>query len=275
MRIRFTKMHGLGNDFMVIDAVNQAVQLNREQIAMLADRHRGVGFDQCLLVEKSSQPGVDFHYRIYNADGGEVGQCGNGARCMGRFIHHYGLSNKKKLVLATRTTSMQVIINDDDSVTVDMGKPVFAPKAIPLEQTLSDSYFIEVENQQFEYHALSVGNPHAVIRVEHLDDTDVRKWGKILSTHPVFPEGANIGFMEIQSEQKIRLRVYERGCGETEACGSGAVAAGVVARRFYKLDNPVQVSLPGGELIVSWPDEEAAVSLTGPASFVFEGQMMS
>lgn len=275
MGIRFTKMHGLGNDFMVIDAVNQRVQLSKEQIALLADRHRGVGFDQCLLLEKSTQPGVDFHYRIYNADGSEVGQCGNGARCMGRFIHHYGLSDKKKLVLATTTTSMQVILNEDQTVTVDMGKPLFTPEKIPLNQDAAESYSIDVDDHHFQFHALSVGNPHAVIQVEQLDKTAVDKWGQRLSTHPVFPEGANIGFMELLSHQRIRLRVYERGCGETKACGSGAVAAGVVARRYFQLDDPVQVSLPGGELFVSWPDETGAVSLTGPVSFVYEGQILS
>lgn len=170
---------------------------------------------------------------------------------------------------------MQLTINEDQSVTVDMGRPDFLPENIPLREEEALHYSIVLENQPFQYHALSVGNPHAVIRVDALDNTDVKKWGRMLSTHPVFPEGANIGFMEILSDREIRLRVYERGAGETLACGSGAVAAAVVARKFFQLEDAVHVHLPGGELTVSWPDEKTAVSLTGPASFVFEGQIMS
>lgn len=274
--MRFTKMHGLGNDFMVIDAIHQTVNLNSTKIAKLADRHRGIGFDQCLLVEKSDQPGIDFFYRIFNADGHEVGQCGNGARCLARFIRHYGLSSKTILHVATKTSKMALIINEDDSVSVDMGQPLFEPSHIPLllRPEPDASFLFESKTVQLRFHAVNLGNPHAVIHVDDVDSEPVSSLGKMLSEHPVFPEQANVGFMEILSKHHIKLRVYERGCAETQACGSGAVAAAVVARKFFDVANPVKVSLPGGDLTVSWAQTTEPVILTGPAVFVYEGTVM-
>lgn len=275
--MRFTKMHGLGNDFMVINGINQSVNLNAAKIAKLADRHRGIGFDQCLLVENSDEPGIDFKYRIFNADGHEVGQCGNGARCLARFLRHYGLTSKTTINVATATRKMTLIINNDGSVSVDMGQPIFDSAHIPLllKPKPDASFVLETGTRNLKFHAVNVGNPHAVIYVDDLESESVSTLGKQLSEHPVFPEQANVGFMQIVSKNQIKLRVYERGCGETQACGSGAVAAAVVARRYYDLSNPVTVSLPGGDLMVSWAQSSEPVILTGPAVFVYEGTVMT
>ena len=275
MSIRFTKMHGLGNDFMVIDAIHQPMNLSKAQIAELARRDTGVGFDQCLVVEKSHEDGIDFFYRIFNADGQEVGQCGNGARCLARFVHHYGLTTQKTIRVATHTTSMTLYLNADASVTVDMGKPVLHPNQIPFsmnqEQVL---YSLPInKDQHYDIHAISVGNPHAVMLVPDTTHANVSDIGKLISQHPLFPEQCNAGFMQIIDKNHIRLRVYERGCGETRACGSGAVAAAAVARLFHQLNEQITVTLPGGDLIVDWPSTEATIRLTGPATFVYEGQL--
>lgn len=276
MTIRFTKMHGLGNDFMVIDALHQQINLQANQIKALARRDTGVGFDQCLLVEASKEEGFDFFYRIFNADGQEVGQCGNGARCLARFVHHYGLTNKKNIAVATYSTKMQLQLNDDETVTVDMGNPKLNPEDIPLlanhaavlyQLPLSDGSSCKV-------HAISVGNPHALTVVDNLELAPVETLGKQISEHPLFPEQANAGFMQILDANHIRLRVYERGCGETRACGSGAVAAAAIGRLNHRLASQIQVSLPGGELVVYWPDTKGPIYLTGPASFVYEGMLM-
>lgn len=275
MTIRFTKMHGLGNDFIVINALFNPAKLTANQINALARRDTGIGFDQCLVIEPSQQKNIDFFYRIFNADGQEVGQCGNGARCLARFIQHYRLSDKKLITVATHTTTMQLQINDDNTVTVDMGKPKLNPAEIPLlANEVARLYTLTINNQCYEFHALSLGNPHAVIRVENIAEAPVAMLGQMLSEHPLFPEQANIGFMQIIDENQIRLRVYERGCGETQACGSGAVAAAAVGRLFYNLAEQVEVQLPGGKLTISWPDIEQSIYLTGPASFVYEGELM-
>lgn len=276
MAIKFTKMHGLGNDFMVIDAIHQKPDLRPETIARLAARHTGVGFDQCLVVEKSNHSDIDFFYRIFNADGHEVGQCGNGARCLARFLHHHGLTDKKRMTVATPTTRMQLLLNDDNTVTVDMGRPKLKPRDIPLFAVEKSSlYPIPLfSGQEQLVHAVNVGNPHAVIVVDEVGQSPVAVLGKEICEHRLFPEQVNVGFMEIVNPHQIRLRVYERGCGETNACGSGAVAAVAAGRLFHHLESTVQVHLKGGELTVDWPDFDSAMQLTGPAVFVYEGVLL-
>lgn len=276
MKIKFTKMHGLGNDFMVIDGVNQNVALQQEQIAMLSNRYTGIGFDQCLLIEPSLSADVDFNYRIFNADGQEVGQCGNGARCLALFTQHYGLSSKKTLRVATKTTTMDLTINANNSVTVNMGSPKLNPKEIPLNLAQQQArYELPLKNgQQIGIHAISLGNPHAVLLVDELTCAPVQELGQELSTHRYFPEQANVGFMQIINSEHIKLRVYERGCAETNACGSGAVAAAAIGRLYHGLAKTIKVSLLGGDLIIDWPDTKAAIYLTGPACFVYEGELM-
>lgn len=273
MTIRFTKMHGLGNDFMIIDALNQQINLKSEQIKALSRRDTGIGFDQCLIVEASQNPMIDFFYRIFNADGQEVGQCGNGARCLARFIQHYGLTNKKTINVATCTTSMQLQLNEDQTVTVSMGIPRLNPNEIPLKAETQADYY-ELPGLKSKVHALSVGNPHAVTVVANLDKTTVSELGKQIAEHPFFPEQANAGFMQIIDPSHLNLRVYERGCGETRACGSGAVAAGAAGRLWHNMAEQIEVSLPGGKLRIDWPDLEGPIYLTGPASFVYEGVLI-
>ncbi len=276
MSLQFTKMHGLGNDFIVIDAIRQNVNFTPQQIVTLAKRDTGIGFDQCLLIEKSRQKDTDFFYRIFNADGHEVGQCGNGARCLARFVHYYGLTDKSVINVATHTTRMQLRINRDETVTVDMNHPKFSPGDIPLdilEQNIS--YPLSLENEALTIvHAVNVGNPHAVQVVTDIDLADVHDLGKQISEHILFPEQTNAGFMQIMNPSHIRLRVYERGCGETSACGSGAVAAVAVGRKYHHLEEQVTVSVRGGELRVDWPNLEGPIFLTGPATFVYEGKLL-
>ena len=270
-------MHGLGNDFMVIDAIRQTVNLEPTMIAHLSQRDTGIGFDQCLVIEKSHDPKIDFFYRIFNANGQEVGQCGNGARCLARFVHHYGLTEKQSIHIATKTTKMHLHINADASVTVDFGQPQFNPKHIPLQaKTEQITYELPLKNNtNREVHAVSVGNPHAILPISQLDKMEIDDLGAQISFHPYFPEQTNVGFMEILSPEQIKLRVFERGCGETRACGSGAVAAVAIGRRYHQLAERVTVHLPGGDLIVEWPQLNSAIFLTGPAAFVYEGQLAS
>ncbi|KTC78546.1 diaminopimelate epimerase [Legionella cherrii] len=273
MKIKFTKMHGLGNDFMVIDGINQQINLNPQHIITMAQRHTGIGFDQCLLIEASMQEGIDFNYRIFNADGQEVGQCGNGARCLALFAKYYGLTDKNHLTVATRTTQMNLHINTDSSVSVDMGIPRLSPSDIPfITEQQSAEYFLELQpNKTVHFHALSVGNPHAVLVVEDTDKAPVHALGREISLHPRFPVQANVGFMQIVNQNHIKLRVYERGCGETQACGSGAVAAAAIGRLYHQLDQQIKVTLPGGDLLIDWPSFNEPIILTGPAVFVYEG----
>jgi diaminopimelate epimerase len=276
MPIRFTKMHGLGNDFMVIDGINQNLNLNPEKIAFLAKRNTGIGFDQCLLIEPSLKDGIDFNYRIFNSDGQEVGQCGNGARCLALFAKHYGLTTKNNLTVATKTTRMNLQINKDNSVSVNMGVPSLDPATIPLiaEHQLP-VYALELTNgTTVSIHAISVGNPHAVLLVQDIHAVPVDSLGKQISLHQRFPEQTNTGFMQIINAQKIKLRVYERGCGETRACGSGAVAAAAIGRLYHHLSEQITVQLPGGDLIIDWPELNGAIRLTGPATFVYEATLL-
>ncbi|VEG91960.1 diaminopimelate epimerase [Legionella spiritensis] len=276
MPLKFTKMHGLGNDFMVIDAIHQTVDLSPQTIVRLANRHTGVGFDQCLIVETDQREDIDFFYRIFNADGQEVGQCGNGARCLARFVQKHALISERRIRVATHTAMMTLQLNDDNTVTVDMGIPRLHPDEIPIQvKEQSTSYILPLNaGGQYTVHAVNVGNPHAVSIVEDINTAPVTTLGREISEHPLFPVQANAGFMQILAPHRIRLRVYERGCGETSACGSGAVAAVVAGRLFYDLAERVHVELPGGELIVDWPDVSGALLLTGPATFVYEGELL-
>lgn len=276
MGLHFTKMHGLGNDFMVIDAINQPVQLKPADIKQLSRRDTGVGFDQCLLVEASDQAEIDFFYCIFNANGTPVGQCGNGARCLARFIQHYGLSSKKILRVATTTTELTLHINQDNSVTVDMGCPVWEPKNIPFsEQNIADRYTLKLAHHApVHIHAVGLGNPHAIMLVDELEHAAVDLLGSQIETHQNFPEHVNVGFLALDTSNHISLRVHERGTGETRACGSGAAAAAAVARRFYGLDSSIRVSMPGGDVWVDWADTTSSLKLTGSATFVYEGRLL-
>lgn len=272
MNLRFTKMHGLGNDFVVIDALHQSVNLSGEQLRQLADRHFGVGCDQILVVEPSEQ--ADFRYRIYNADGGEVEQCGNGARCFARFVRDKGLTNKDRIRVETLGGTLELAVDAEQRVTVDMGLPRFAPDQIPFKaEAAQAAYTLDVPGQRLDVGLVNLGNPHAVLRVPDIEDAPVTTLGPAIEQHPSFPNRVNAGFMQVIDRHTIALRVYERGAGETLACGSGACAAAVVGIRRQWLDNPVQVRLRGGTLLIDWPGPERHVSLTGPAETVFEGQI--
>jgi len=271
--IHFSKMHGLGNDFVVIDAINQAIDLSAETIRTLADRHYGVGFDQLLLVQRATGP-ADFRYVIYNADGSEVSQCGNGARCFALFVTLKGLTDKRSIRVETGAGELVLSLDETDQVKVDMGVPRFEPEAIPLladQQQLQ--YAVKVEGQTIEFSALSMGNPHAVIQVDDINTAAVEKIGAAMESHPIFPERANIGFSEITGTSSLSLRVFERGAGETLACGSGACAAVVAGIQLGKLTPPVTVALKGGELTIDWKGEGRSVLMTGPATFVFDGMI--
>jgi len=267
-------MHGLGNDFVVIDAINQAITLTSAQIRFLADRHFGVGCDQLLLVEKPVSDNADFKYRIFNADGGEVAQCGNGARCFARFVRDKGLSNKDEFTVDTDAGQLVLRLDAEGLVTVNMGIPKHAPEHIPLlmphESLL---YEAEVAGQHLEFGAVSMGNPHAVIRVDDVTQAPVEAVGAQLECHRLFPQRVNVGFMQVLSRQRIKLRVYERGAAETLACGSGACAAAVVGIEQDLLDNDVIVGLPGGELKIQWAGRGHPVLMSGPAVSVYEGRI--
>lgn len=275
MKLSFTKMHGLGNDFVVFDFTRQSYPLSPTQIQHIADRHFGVGCDQILLVERSQKPNIDFKYRILNADGSEVGQCGNGARCFARFVRERGLIDQDDIRVETMSGEMVLhLIHGTDQVRVNMGVPQFAPAQIPLkEEQQADSYAINKDGDAIRFYALSLGNPHAVIKVDCVDHAPVQLVGPMLESHPIFPERANVGFMQIVAREKIALRVYERGAGETLACGSGACAAAVSGIRAGLLEPQVTAKLRGGELTVEWAGEGQSVFMTGSATTVFDGEI--
>lgn len=272
--IHFTKMHGLGNDFMVVDGVTQNVYFSPEQIRRLADRNFGIGFDQLLLVEPPYDPDLDFHYRIFNADGSEVEQCGNGARCFARFVRNKGLTQKYKIKVSTSSGKMTLRLERDGNVTVNMGVPILDPARIPFKAKKAEkTYLLPTEGQTFLCGAVSMGNPHCVLEVEDVTATDVDVIGAQLTNHERFPKGVNVGFMQVLNKGHIKLRVYERGAAETLACGSGACAAAVVGQLQGKLGNTVQVDLPGGTLTIKWDGEGKPLWMTGPAEQVYDGQI--
>jgi diaminopimelate epimerase len=274
MWLKFNKMHGLGNDFIVIDSVTSKINLSPAQIRKLADRHFGIGFDQLLIIDAPSSPDVDFNYRIFNSDGSEVEQCGNGARCFAKYVHDRKLSARNPIRVQTLSGRYEIGINADNTYSVDMGVPQFAPSQIPFTaESEQATYTLEVDGQSLEMSVLSMGNPHAVLVVDDTETAPVNSLGPILESHPSFPNRANIGFMQLLGRNEINLRVYERGAGETLACGSGACAAVVAGIRLGKLDNEVNVNLPGGSLKIYWPGEGQSVILSGPAKTVFHGQV--
>ncbi len=272
MKLRFAKMHGLGNDFMVIDAVSQAFDPRPELVRRWADRFDGVGFDQLLLIEPPQGVEAEFRYRIFNADGGEVAQCGNGARCFARFVREQGLSNSDVIPVETSTGLLRLEVIDATRVRVDMGQPRFEPEQIPLrEDTRRDLYTTEYEGREIAFSALSVGNPHMVIPVDDVDSADIETLGPYFESHPMFPERANVGFLQILDADRFRLRVFERGVGETRACGSGACAAMVAGVRLGLLQQRAHGELTGGELILEWQGESNPVMMTGETAMVYEG----
>jgi diaminopimelate epimerase len=272
MQVNFSKMHGLGNDFMVIDNVTQNLYFSEEKIKKLADRNFGIGFDQMLVVEPPYDPEQDFHYRIFNADGSEVSQCGNGARCFARFVRMKGLINKNKVVVSTKAGKMILYLERDGQVTVNMGAPILDPAKIPLKANKKEStYIIRAGEHTAFCGAASMGNPHCVIEVDDIEQAPVETLGPLLERHERFPEGANVGFMQVINNQHIKLRVFERGAGETLACGSGACAAVVIGHLQQKLGREVNVDLPGGSLKIRWQNKENVVKMTGPAEHVFDG----
>ena len=275
--LRFSKMHGLGNDFVIIDTINQHYsELTLSQRQFIADRQRGIGCDQLLLVEQAIQQGVDFKYCIFNADGGEVSQCGNCARCFARFVYEQGLTDKTQIVVETASGFMTLTLKESGQVvTVNMGEPQFVPAQIPFEQAQqADVYTLRLDNgDEVELGALSMGNPHAVSIVEDIQKADVTTLGPMIEGHQRFPERVNEGFMQIIDKNEISLRVFERGSGETQACGSGACAAVVSGIQRGLLSNEVKVHLTGGDLDIVWQGEQTPVWMTGTATHVFDGEI--
>ncbi|GGA64235.1 diaminopimelate epimerase [Neiella marina] len=272
MPLEFSKMHGLGNDFMVIDNVTQNQYLSPDQIRRLADRNFGVGFDQLLVVEPPYDPDMDFHYRIFNADGSEVEQCGNGARCFARFVRIKGLTSKHRIGVSTAKGNILLQVERDGTVSVNMGKPIWQPQDVPFAaDELAEHYMLDVAGQQLKVGAVSMGNPHCVTIVDNLKNLDIDTLGPAIEQHSRFPEGVNAGFMQVMNRGHVRLRVYERGVGETLACGTGACAAVVVGQKFGLLDKRVKVDLPGGTLQIRCDSDSHPVRMTGPAKHVYDG----
>ncbi len=274
MILKFTKMHGAGNDFVMLDGVRQKIELKPEQLRLLADRHFGVGCDQILIVERAENKEADFRYLIFNADGGEVEQCGNGARCFMRFVHDQKLTTKREIVVETHSGLISPRIEQDGRVTVNMGAPIFDPVRIPFDGGSGEvSEPLEVAGETLNISALSMGNPHAVQVVEDIERAPVKETGPLIEHHPRFPRRVNAGFMQVMDRNNLRLRVYERGSGETLSCGTGACAAVVAGIRRGLLDSPVNVATRGGMLTVSWDSDGAPVLMTGPAITVFSGEI--
>ena len=274
MLLRFTKMHGLGNDFMVVDLISQRVHLSPEQIRYLGNRNTGVGFDQLLLVETPQSPDVDFRYRIFNSNGTEVEHCGNGARCFAKFVHDQRLTGKRDISVQTSNGRIMLKMRDDHAVGVDMGEPVLQPDQVPFEATTqAPSYSLEQDGHNYTLGVVSMGNPHAVLVVDDVASAPVFELGSKLEQHPRFPNKANIGFMQIVDRNTIKLRVFERGVGETKACGTGACAAVVVGQQQGLLDTKVTTQLTGGNLAIQWQGPGHHLFMDGPATHVYEGQI--
>ena len=293
MLLRFTKMHALGNDFVLLDLVSQNFRLSENKISQLADRRQGIGFDQLLTVGPPLNPDADFHYRIYNADGSEVGQCGNGVRCLARFVRDRGLTTKERLTLETNTGCIHCSFENNGNITVNMGSPRLEPENIPfLADRACVTYDLAIPLVEDHIHAtgidcsanrhgteesirmtvVNVGNPHAVIRVDNISTAPVKKLGSLIETHERFPERVNVGFMQVISTHEIALRVFERGVGETRACGTGACASVVAGRLQGLLDADVKVNLPGGNLQIKWAGKDSDIFMTGSTCRVFEGR---
>ena len=274
MKLKFTKMHGAGNDFIVVDATRAPMILDAAGIRRLSDRHLGIGFDQLLVVEPARNRDTDFYYRIFNADGGEVSQCGNGARCFVRYVHDKGLSAKNAIRVETRSGIIEPRLERDGQVTVNMGVPIFEPAHIPFKaERLAPTYALEIDAKEREISALSMGNPHAVQVVADVDAAPVASEGPLIEHHVRFPERVNAGYMQIVGRRHIKLRVFERGAGETLSCGTGACAAAVAGIARGLLDSPVKVDTRGGVLEIAWTGEAQPVFMTGPAQSVFEGEI--
>ncbi|MCJ8170543.1 diaminopimelate epimerase [Atopomonas sediminilitoris] len=274
MLLKFTKMHGLGNDFMVIDLVSQHALIKPAQVKQWADRHFGIGFDQLLIVEPPGDPSVDFRYRIFNADGSEVEQCGNGARCFARFVSDKRLTTKKCIRVETKSGVIELTLKNDRQVSVDMGAPVLNPPRIPFDAPQEAiTYTLDVLGETVSIGAVSMGNPHAVLRVDNIQAAPVERLGPAIEHHPRFPNRVNVGFLQVIDAHRAKLRVWERGAGETLACGTGACAAAVAGIQQGALQSPVEITLPGGTLTLEWAGPGHSVMMTGPASRVYEGQI--
>ena len=281
MNLRFTKMHGAGNDFVVIDAISQSVNLTSDQWRAIADRRFGIGADQVLVVEKPTMPGVDFRYRIFNADGSEVEQCGNGARAFVKFVVEKGLTEHREIRVETMSGIIQPRLEDDGRITVNMGAPIFEPERVPFDAAGLESkkhqaavlWPLTIGNTLRDFVVLSMGNPHAVQRVDNVDTAPVSEEGPLIEHHARFPRRVNAGFMQVMDRQHIRLRVFERGAGETLSCGTGACAAVIAGIQLGQLDSPVAVSTRGGNLSIAWDGGQTPVMLTGPAVSIFEGSI--
>ncbi|RJG03420.1 diaminopimelate epimerase [Noviherbaspirillum sedimenti] len=281
MKIKFTKMHGAGNDFVVLDAIHQAIEFTPAQWQLLADRRFGVGADQMLVIERAQTPGVDFRYRIFNADGGEVEQCGNGARAFVKFVIDKGLTDKRAIRVETMSGVIEPAMQQDGRITVDMGAPILAPAQVPFDATGLQAvaqgedrlWPLRVNGKTVLFSALSMGNPHAVQIVDDADAAPVEQDGPTIEHHVRFPKRVNAGFMQVIDRHHVKLRVFERGAGETLACGTGACAAVVAGIRRGLLDSPVAVATRGGDLSIAWAGGDAHVLLTGPAVTVFEGEI--
>jgi diaminopimelate epimerase len=274
MKLRFTKMQGAGNDFVVIDATRAPVNLSHAQIQHIANRYFGVGCDQLLMVESTTTPDVDFRYRIFNADGGEVEQCGNGARCFVRFVVDKGLTDKHEIKVETASGVISLKLQEDGQVTVDMGAPRFTPAQIPFEaEQQATTYELPLASETITVSAVSMGNPHAVMLVDNVHTAEVASLGPQIESHPQFPQRVNAGFMQVLNEHEINLRVYERGSGETLACGTGACAAAISGIQLGTLQSPVKVHTRGGILTIQWAGGESPVLMTGPAEIVFDGEI--
>lgn len=274
MKLKFSKMHGLGNDFMVINGIKQQIELTPERVRAWADRRFGIGFDQLLLVEKAQNYNALFRYRIFNADGGEVAQCGNGARCFARFVADKGLTDAKHIPVETSAGRLVLHLIDHDQVRVDMGIPQFEPARIPITaEKRTARYELSVAGQRVEFCAMSLGNPHAVILVDDVDSAPVNELGPLMESHEIFPEHVNVGFMQVVDDSHFRLRVYERGVGETLACGSGACAAMVAGNKMGLLQPWANADLRGGQLTLQWQGEGEPVMMTGPTALVYDGEI--
>ncbi len=274
MLLHFTKMHGLGNDFMVIDSVTQNVTITSDRVRKWSDRHTGIGFDQLLIIAPPSHPDIDFSYRIFNADGSEVEQCGNGARCFAKFVRDKRLTSKKHIIVETASGIIELHVLTNNQIRVNMGKPRLQPTEIPLKvQQQATSYTLFVEQQSIEFSAVSMGNPHAVLRAEDLELAPVATLGPKIEHHPLFPNKVNVGFLEVLDRHHAKLRVWERGAGETQACGTGACAAAVTAIQNNWMDSPINIKLAGGTLTIEWDKNDSPVFMTGNAVTVYEGKI--